>query len=96
MFSTVHPFFTKDNIKNNKSSGSFRWLPPLGKNKTCLHGLNLEPKSASKVAAFDLDGTIIKFKKQTSVSSNGEWEWWNSVVPAKLRDVAGEGYVLPT
>jgi len=63
----------------------------LGKNKTCFHGKNLRPKCCPKVAAFDLDGTIIKFTKQT-FSSNG-WEWWDATVPAKLQSMAEEGLV---
>ena len=28
---------------------------------TCLYGSNLSPKLRSKIAAFDLDGTVIKW-----------------------------------
>jgi bifunctional polynucleotide phosphatase/kinase len=41
------------------------------------------------VAAFDLDGTLIKFTGQSS--SSNDWEWWKSVVPGKLKEVAEEG-----
>ncbi|KAJ3565098.1 hypothetical protein NP233_g7866 [Leucocoprinus birnbaumii] len=89
---SVHPFFIKGAAKPSEPPGPFQWLEPLGKNKTCLHGKHLEPKCYSKVAAFDLDGTIIKFTKQTSTSSG--WDWWNATVPAKLRSVAEEGYTI--
>ncbi|KAF5358563.1 hypothetical protein D9756_001778 [Leucocoprinus leucothites] len=88
----IHPFFIKGTAKPDEPTGSFQWLAPLGKNKTCLQGKNLEPKCCSKVAAFDLDGTIIKFTKQTSSSSG--WEWWKSAVPAKIRSVVEEGYTV--
>ncbi|KAL9714919.1 DNA kinase/phosphatase Pnk1 [Leucoagaricus gongylophorus] len=78
--------------KPTGSLGPFQWLAPLGKNKTCLHGKNLTPKYCSKVAAFDLDGTIIKFTKQTCF--NNGWEWWNAAVPAKLQSVAEEGHAI--
>jgi bifunctional polynucleotide phosphatase/kinase len=87
--STVHPFFSKNPPKESEPSGPFKWLAPLGKNKTCLHGVNLQPKAYSKIAAFDLDGTVIKFS-----NDNGEWQWWNSVVPTRLREVAQQGYTI--
>ncbi|KAF9452796.1 PNK3P-domain-containing protein [Macrolepiota fuliginosa MF-IS2] len=85
----IHPFFTKDADTTKECSGPFRWLTPLGKSKTCLNGINLQPKCGSKVAAFDLDGTIIKF-----LAGDSDWEWWNPVVPTKLRDIAQEGYSI--
>jgi bifunctional polynucleotide phosphatase/kinase len=89
MLSTVHPFFSKNPPKESEPSGPFKWLSPLGKNKTCLHGVNLQPEAHSKIAAFDLDGTVIKF-----VNDNSEWQWWNSVVPTKLRQVTRQGYTV--
>lgn len=39
----------------------FRWLSPsLGPTRSCLHGVHLAPTTSARVAAFDLDGTVIK------------------------------------
>jgi bifunctional polynucleotide phosphatase/kinase len=45
----------------------------------------------TKVAAFDLDGTVIKsdFK---AVSRKPTFEWWRSSIPDKLRELHQSGY----
>ncbi|KIM49030.1 hypothetical protein M413DRAFT_438191 [Hebeloma cylindrosporum] len=89
----VHPFFTKSQEK--KPEGPFQWLKPFGPAGSCLHGVNLQPKATTKVAALDLDGTVIK-SEFNSKSSNGKptWEWWRSSVPAKLKELHQSGYSL--
>ena len=77
------------------SSGPFKWIR-LSSAKTCLHGTNLEPRWRTKVAAFDLDGTVIKssFHKGKATSSNPlHWEYWNKSVPGKLKEVHDAGLV---
>jgi bifunctional polynucleotide phosphatase/kinase len=49
----------------------------------------LDPKSSSKVAAFDLDGTLIKGDVKSN--STPVWEWWRNVVPSKLKEVHQSG-----
>jgi bifunctional polynucleotide phosphatase/kinase len=53
-----------------------------------LHAVNLNPTSSTKVAAFDLDGTLIEFG-----FDKAEWELksWNPCVPVKLAEAAREG-----
>lgn len=89
----VHPFFHK--LADTASSGSFIWLDPLGHSRSCLHALNLKPKSSSKVAAFDLDGTLIKseFPKMKGISPL-HWEWWRASIPAKLKELSVSGYAI--
>lgn len=84
----VHPFFGKP--QDQKQDAPFQWLKSLGTTGTCLHGINLQPKAASKVAALDLDGTVI----QSAVNSSGKptFEWWRSSVPDKLRELHQSGY----
>ena len=77
----VHPFFAKP---TTGPPTPLQWLPPLGSSKSCLHAVNLSPKPSSKVAAFDLDGTLIKGDLGSTSSS---WEWWRASVPTKLREV---------
>ncbi|TFK72591.1 PNK3P-domain-containing protein [Pluteus cervinus] len=88
----IHPFFTKSSQPT--SSSAFRWVP-LGPKHTCLHALNLDPQPSSKVAAFDLDGTLIKSTIGTrGVKDPLQWEWWRSQVPDKLRDLHSQGYSI--
>jgi hypothetical protein len=67
--------------------------PNLGPKHSLLHGVNLNPKSLTKVAAFDLDGTIIK-QMHWSRLSEGQWEWWMPLMPSKLREVHDAGWVM--
>ena len=87
---TVHPFFQKPD--ESKGSEKFVWLDPLGSSRSCLHGINLNPKSSAKIAAFDLDGTLIKpgFAK-AKATPTAHWEWWRSSVPSKLREMHESG-----
>ncbi|KAG6845039.1 hypothetical protein H0H87_001376 [Tephrocybe sp. NHM501043] len=93
----THPFFTKVDPQSS-TDGPFQWLNPLGPSRSCLHGINLQPKSSVKVAAFDLDGTVIKSefgsgKKSSSFTAPG-FEWWRAGVPAKLKEVVDSGYAV--
>ncbi|KAF7303006.1 hypothetical protein MKEN_01263500 [Mycena kentingensis (nom. inval.)] len=73
-------------------AGAFRWIRPL--ETTCLRGVNLAPKSSPKVAAFDLDGTIIASTpwdpKQRGPKL--EWQWFDASVPRKLAEAVEAGY----
>ncbi|KAI0278338.1 PNK3P-domain-containing protein [Russula aff. rugulosa BPL654] len=60
----LFPIFEKrragDETADEKNK-PFRWLtPPLGPARSCLHGVHLAPTISARVAAFDLDGTVIK------------------------------------
>jgi len=87
----VHPFFSSNKSSQDKEPAptAFKWLKPF--DNSCLHGVYLEPESHVKLAAFDLDGTIIEsnFRKP-----GVEWAWWNTIVPARLRSLHNEGYAL--
>jgi bifunctional polynucleotide phosphatase/kinase len=60
--------------------------------RSCLHGINLQPVIVPRVAAFDLDGTIIK--SQFGNATTTEWQWWRSNIPAKLKEVHEAGYAI--
>ncbi|KAF9516397.1 hypothetical protein BS47DRAFT_1315489 [Hydnum rufescens UP504] len=84
--SKLYPLFT-----HSASKQSLRWLGPI--DGTCLHGLNGEPKSLSKVAMFDLDGTLIRPQGgRKHPQDSNDWEWWHSRVKAKLNDVIKDGF----
>jgi bifunctional polynucleotide phosphatase/kinase len=88
---TVHPFFQKRSEKGDDSDVDkpFRWLPPLGPTGSCLHAVNQAPASTTKVAALDLDGTLIKADLRYTI----DWQWWSPVVPKKLRELHEQGSV---
>lgn len=49
----------------------------------------------TKVAAFDLDDTIIKTKSGKSFSlGSDDWQWWHASVPAKLQALNEDGYAV--
>ncbi|TRM59459.1 polynucleotide kinase 3 phosphatase-domain-containing protein [Schizophyllum amplum] len=97
----VHPFFAK---ASEKPPGPFQWLTPLGPKRSCWHATNLTPTAAPRVAAFDLDGTVIKSSfgsgasksktKAKAASVSPTFEWWNPCVPKKLEEVYEQGYAI--
>lgn len=78
---------------SRESSSLFTWLPPLA---GCMHGVydSANFKGSTKVAAFDLDGTVIaprsgnKFPKDKD-----DWKYWNGGVPKAIRDLHADGWV---
>ncbi|KAF2851229.1 PNK3P-domain-containing protein [Plenodomus tracheiphilus IPT5] len=48
---------------------------------------------STKIAAFDLDATLVVTKsgKFTAVESE-DWDWWHASVPARLKQISEEGY----
>ena len=62
--SPVFPIFEKRGAGGeaaDEKNKPFRWLTPsLGPTRSCLHGVHLVPTTSARVAAFDLDGTVIK------------------------------------
>lgn len=84
----VAPLF----IKKPTEPALFNWIKPnLGPKKSLLYGVNLNPKASSKIAAFDLDDTLIR---STSPSAtDGKWRWWTVGIPTRLRQLHDDGYV---
>lgn len=48
--------------------------------------MNKEPGLETKVAAFDLDGTVIK-STFAKAKSKVPFEWWNKAVLPKLKEL---------
>ncbi|KAG6878764.1 hypothetical protein C0993_008063 [Termitomyces sp. T159_Od127] len=92
----IHPFFTGEpRTAPLPPPGPFRWLEPLGPARSCLHGISPHPAPSAKVAAFDLDGTLIKSDYGSAGTREpGKWEWWRNRVPARLKEVVSAGYAL--
>ncbi|KAF6255002.1 polynucleotide kinase 3 phosphatase-domain-containing protein [Scenedesmus sp. NREL 46B-D3] len=68
-------------------------------------GYNIEPPSLiwkdfgtepnAKIAAFDLDGTLVEVKSGAQFPKHaGDWRWFNKKVPEKLAEFSEQGYKL--
>jgi bifunctional polynucleotide phosphatase/kinase len=47
-----------------------------------------------KIAAFDLDDTIIKPAGAKWARNASSWKWWDPCVPGKLRELHRDGYLV--
>ncbi|GAA5904485.1 hypothetical protein JCM6882_008921 [Rhodosporidiobolus microsporus] len=75
------------------------WLADLpsagGRGRGCGHFVWGEPEAREKVAAFDLDGTVIRPLDGRSFPQNAaDWEWCGPTVTRKLRDTYKAGYSI--
>lgn len=54
----------------------------------------LETINATKIAAFDMDSTLITSKDRTQIfpKSRTDWAWWHPTVPQTLRNLNQQGY----
>ena len=85
----THPFFLKP---SEKPPNAFVWKKPIA--HTCLHGVNHGPIPSNKVAAWDLDGTLIKTRSGSKFARDkDDWMWWRASVKKKITDMHEEGYV---
>ncbi|KAH8897162.1 PNK3P-domain-containing protein [Thozetella sp. PMI_491] len=54
-----------------------------------------DAQTSIKIAAFDLDGTIIRTKSGAPRSQNpDDWELWDSVVPTKMQEAYNQGFTI--
>mmetsp|Transcript_12415 Transcript_12415/g.17161 ORF Transcript_12415/g.17161 Transcript_12415/m.17161 type:complete len:94 (+) Transcript_12415:91-372(+) len=67
---------------NNKEQHTFDVLDSLIVSK---HNYDQCSGPAEKVAAFDMDWTLIRVKSGGKFAKNAyDWAWWHESVPAKL------------
>jgi len=63
-----------------------------------FYSLNPQPaniNSPAKIAAFDMDGTLIKTKSgRLHPINRGDWLWWHESVPKKLKGLHNDGYKI--
>ncbi|WPH01075.1 putative HAD-superfamily hydrolase,subfamily IIIA, polynucleotide kinase 3 phosphatase [Acrodontium crateriforme] len=54
---------------------------------------NVHPKPPVKIAAFDLDDTLIATKSGNTFSrSPDDWRWWHPIVPSRLQQLHADGF----
>jgi hypothetical protein len=86
----THPMFQPRAALGNVN---FRWHPNLGSPPTCLHGTYGSPTGSRKIAAFDIDGTLIKNKSGNQFPKNAaDWELWSDKVVPTLHSAVAKGY----
>ncbi|SNX85434.1 related to bifunctional polynucleotide phosphatase/kinase [Melanopsichium pennsylvanicum] len=78
-----------------------KWLDPIGSNGTCLHGVYGEPQPCSKVAFYDLDGTLVRPKNgKTFPSKTDEYDFsflfptLNPSIVTRLRSQHDDGHAI--
>ncbi|XP_018325065.1 uncharacterized protein F21D5.5 [Agrilus planipennis] len=81
---------SKANVEENTISGNWEIIDRL-----CLIFTSTNFKPSPKIAAFDLDGTIIRVKSGAQFPKNkDDWDLWNVIVPKKLRELTADGYSI--
>ncbi|GAA5891298.1 hypothetical protein JCM6882_004649 [Rhodosporidiobolus microsporus] len=87
---------------------ALRWMPEIGEGKTLQHAVYKEPKPSEKVAAFNLDHTIIRPLGDARYSDSADdWRWWSANEPKaaeeeekekkvtkRLRKLHADGYAI--
>ncbi|OGM41792.1 polynucleotide kinase- 3'-phosphatase [Aspergillus bombycis] len=49
----------------------------------------------SKVAAFDLDSTLVSTASGNTFPKNSsDWKWWHDTVPSRLKELSADGYYV--
>ncbi|GAA5912573.1 hypothetical protein JCM6882_004806 [Rhodosporidiobolus microsporus] len=74
-----------------------KWLSPLGtgSGRGCGHYVWGEPKGSSKVAAFDIDGTVIQPKEGRKFPRDEtDWQFVYPEVVPKIRDAHAAGFSI--
>ena len=56
-----------------------------------ISGVRSDP---TRIAAFDLDDTLITATGNKWDRSSTSWKWWDPCVPARLRSLRSEGYLV--
>lgn len=74
--SIFQPRTTSASASGSSSTTALKWLDPIGSAKSCLHGVYGDPQPNSKVAFYDLDGTIVRPKGgKTFPSKTDEYDF---------------------
>ncbi|ORE22647.1 PNK3P-domain-containing protein [Rhizopus microsporus] len=73
--------------------GTIKWINVLD---TVLVGKTLGKETGrTKIAAFDLDGTLITTKSgRTFPKDEHDWRWWCQTVPKRIEELYKEGYEI--
>ncbi|KPV76179.1 uncharacterized protein RHOBADRAFT_42507 [Rhodotorula graminis WP1] len=71
------------------------WFANLGSGKGCGHFVSRSPAPSTKIAAFDIDGTLIRPHGNSKYpKSDSDWEWISPHVVPKLRKLHADGFAI--
>ncbi|CAO3667035.1 unnamed protein product [Umbelopsis ramanniana] len=89
---TIHPFFTSPQASSSKKF-NISWE---GSNDSILSAVTREADATrTKIAAFDLDGTLISTASgRTFAKDEDDWKWFSLSVPKKLESLHKDGYAI--
>ncbi|SCV72469.1 BQ2448_4006 [Microbotryum intermedium] len=76
---------------------TLRWHPSFTAQVPCLYATYLPFKTAvfprsTKVAAYDIDGCLIKTHGSKFPTSETDWQYWHPSVPDQLREMHLQGF----
>ncbi|KAF1804956.1 polynucleotide kinase 3 phosphatase-domain-containing protein [Mucor lusitanicus] len=72
---------------------SLKWINAL--DSVLIAKPSVKETARSKIAAFDLDGTLIATKSgRVFAKDEHDWKWWDSVVPRRIEALHGEGFKI--
>ncbi|RUP45966.1 polynucleotide kinase 3 phosphatase-domain-containing protein [Jimgerdemannia flammicorona] len=87
----IHPFFSKSAV-STQSASQVSWIEKSEGFLICQFN---SPAGKSKIAAFDLDGTIVTTKSgNVHAKDLHDWKWWTTSVPKKLKELDETGYKI--
>ncbi|KAI7850069.1 polynucleotide kinase 3 phosphatase [Circinella umbellata] len=87
----IHPFFQPDGEKKDMS---LRWLQQIP-SVLIARSKQYEPGRSNKIAAFDLDSTLIKTRSgRLYAKDSSDWQWWDTSVPGTVQRLYDEGYKI--
>ncbi|CAO3619613.1 unnamed protein product [Mucor fragilis] len=83
-----HPFFDMSPKKS-----SLKWINAL--ESVLIAKPSVKETARSKIAAFDLDGTLIATKSgRVFAKDEHDWRWWDPVVPKRIEALHDEGFKI--
>ncbi|RUS20191.1 polynucleotide kinase 3 phosphatase-domain-containing protein [Endogone sp. FLAS-F59071] len=92
--SSIHPFFSQS-VSATTSTSTHMQMIWIQKSDGFLIGSFNNPLGRAKIAAFDLDSTLIATKSGNVHPKDAhDWKWWHHSVPKNLRELDESGYKL--
>ncbi|KAI8638071.1 polynucleotide kinase 3 phosphatase-domain-containing protein [Parasitella parasitica] len=83
-----HPFFDMSPRKS-----ALKWINAL--ESVLIAKSPVNEAARSKIAAFDLDGTLISTKSgRVFAKDENDWRWWDPTIPKRIDALYNEGYKI--
>ena len=87
----LHPFFKPKTKNNIEIETTITW----SEDDSLIKGKTFKQNHSCKIAAFDMDSTLIITKSGKRFAKNAkDWQWWHHSVPEKLKSLHKEGFKI--